>query len=103
MAGVADRTGSITPGKKADLVIIDTKAVNVAPVIDPVGAVVCAADISNVRTVLVDGRVVKDDFKLAASLDEPRRLVEASRDYLVGEFGEPEPGWMTKEGAATPV
>ena len=44
--------------------IIDTKAPNVAPVIDPVGAVVCAADISNVRTVLVDGTVVKDDFKL---------------------------------------
>jgi 5-methylthioadenosine/S-adenosylhomocysteine deaminase len=103
VAGVADRTGSITPGKKADLVIIDTKAVNVAPVIDPVGAVVCAADVSNVRTVLVDGRVVKDDFKLAASLDGPRRLVEASRDYLVGEFGEPEPGWMTgaSQGAAT--
>ena len=68
VAGVADRTGSITPGKKADLVIIDTKAVNVAPVIDPVGAVVCAADISNVRTVLVDGRIVKDDFKLKADL-----------------------------------
>ena len=72
VAGVGDRTGSITPGKKADLVIIDTKAVNVAPVIDPVGAVVCAADVSNVRTVLVDGRVVKDDFKLMASLDAPR-------------------------------
>jgi cytosine/adenosine deaminase-related metal-dependent hydrolase len=94
VAGVADRTGSITPGKKADLVIIDTKAVNVSPVIDPVGAVVCAADISNVRTVLVDGRVVKDDFRLAASLDQPRRQVEASRDFLVSEFGEPEPGWM---------
>jgi 5-methylthioadenosine/S-adenosylhomocysteine deaminase len=97
VAGVGDRTGSITPGKKADLVIIDAKAVNVAPVIDPVGAVVCAADVSNVRTVLVDGRVVKDDFKLAASLDDPRRLVEASRDYLVGEFGEPEPGWISRE------
>jgi 5-methylthioadenosine/S-adenosylhomocysteine deaminase len=104
VAGVADRTGSITPGKKADLVIIDTKAVNVAPVIDPVGAVVCAADISNVRTVLVDGRVVKDDFKLAASLDEPRRVVEASRDYLVGEFGEPEPGWLARgAGAGVPA
>ena len=34
--------------------IIDTKAVNVAPVIDPVGAVVCATDTSNVRTVLVE-------------------------------------------------
>ena len=98
--GVADRTGSITPGKKADLVIIDTKAVNVAPVIDPVGAVVCAADISNVKTVLVDGRVVKEDFRLVADLDGPRRLVEASRDHLVEEFGEPEPGWLTAEMAA---
>ncbi|MDQ2690275.1 MAG: amidohydrolase family protein [Chloroflexota bacterium] len=95
VAGVADRTGSITPGKKADLVVIDTKAVNVAPVIDPVGAVVCAADVSNVRTVMVDGRIVKDDFKLVADLNAPRRAVEESRDYLVGKFGEPEPGWLT--------
>ncbi len=94
VAGVADWTGSITPGKKADLVIIDTKAVNVAPVIDAVGAVVCAADLSNVRTVLVDGKVLKDDFKLVANLDGPRRAVEASRDYLVGTFGTPEPGWL---------
>jgi 5-methylthioadenosine/S-adenosylhomocysteine deaminase len=100
VAGIADRTGSITPGKKADIVIIDTKAVNVAPVIDAVGAVVCAADISNVRTVLVDGTVVKDDFRLVADLDGPRRLVESSRDYLVGEFGEPEPGWVVAQEAA---
>ena len=101
VAGVGDRTGSLTPGKKADVVIIDTKAVNVAPVIDPVGAVVCAADVSNVRTVLVDGKVVKDDFRLLADLDAPRRAVEASRDYLVGKFGEPEPGWITPQTAAT--
>jgi 5-methylthioadenosine/S-adenosylhomocysteine deaminase len=99
VAGVADRTGSITPGKKADIVIIDTKAVNVAPVIDPVGAVVCAADISNVRTVLVDGHVVKDDFRLIAELDRPRRAVEESRDYLVSKFGEPEPGWLAAKEA----
>jgi cytosine/adenosine deaminase-related metal-dependent hydrolase len=94
VAGVSDRTGSITPGKKADLVIIDTKAVNVAPVIDPAGAVVCAADISNVKTVLVDGKILKQDFKLKADLTEPRKLVESSRDYLVSKFGEPEPGWL---------
>jgi cytosine/adenosine deaminase-related metal-dependent hydrolase len=94
VAGVADRTGSITPGKKADLVIIDTKAVNVAPVIDPVGAVVCAADVSNVKTVLVDGDVLKEDFRLKASLDGPRKAVEASRDYLLSKFGEPDPGWL---------
>jgi 5-methylthioadenosine/S-adenosylhomocysteine deaminase len=94
VAGVADWTGSITPGKKADLVIIDTNAVNVSPVIDAVGAVVCAADTANVKTVLVNGKVLKKDFKLAASLDAPRKAVEASRDYLVSTFGDPEPGWL---------
>jgi cytosine/adenosine deaminase-related metal-dependent hydrolase len=94
VAGVDDRTGSLMPGKKADIVIIDTKAVNVAPVIDPVGAVVCAADVSNVKTVVVDGKVLKRDFELTAELDGPRREVESSRDYLVSKFGEPEPGWL---------
>jgi cytosine/adenosine deaminase-related metal-dependent hydrolase len=94
VAGIADRTGSITPGKKADLVIIDTKAPNVAPVIDAVGAVVCAADVSNVDTVLIDGKVMKRDGKLVHELSGPRKLVEASRDFLVGSFGTPEPGWL---------
>jgi cytosine/adenosine deaminase-related metal-dependent hydrolase len=98
VAGISDRTGSITPGKAADIVILDGKAVNMAPIIDPVGAVVCAADISNVKTVLVDGEVLKEDFKLKASLDEPRRAVEASRDYLLSAFGEPEPGWLPSTG-----
>jgi cytosine/adenosine deaminase-related metal-dependent hydrolase len=93
VAGIADRTGSITPGKKADLVIIDGHAVNVAPVIDPVAAVVCAADISNVDTVIVDGRILKSGGKLMASLDGPRRAVEASRDYLVSQV-EPQEGWL---------
>lgn len=94
VAGIADRTGSLTPGKKADVVILDGSAVNMAPIIDPVGAVVCAADISNVKTVLVDGEALKEDFKLKASLDGPRRAVEESRDYLLSAFGEPEPGWL---------
>ena len=105
VAGIAHRTGSLTPGKKADIVVIDGSAVNVAPIIDPVGAVVCAADISNVKHVLVDGDILKRDFRLAASLTEPRKKVEASRDYLLEKFGEPEAGWLTassgREVAAT--
>ena len=101
VAGIADRTGSLTPGKKADVVILDGRAVNVAPIIDPVGAVVCAADVSNVKTVLVDGEILKEDFKLKASLDEARRAVEASRDYLLGKFGDPEPGWLVPAAATT--
>jgi cytosine/adenosine deaminase-related metal-dependent hydrolase len=100
VAGIADRTGSITPGKKADLVIIETKSPNVAPVIDPVAAVVCAADISNVDTVIVDGKVLKRGGKLVAELSGARRDVEASRDYLVGTFGTPEPGWLPVKAMA---
>ena len=98
VAGIERRTGSLTPGKKADIVIIDGSAVNVAPIIDPVGAVVCAADVSNVKTVFVDGAILKQDFKLAASLDGPRKAVEASRDYLLEMLGEPVPGWLTDSG-----
>jgi 5-methylthioadenosine/S-adenosylhomocysteine deaminase len=93
VAGIADRTGSITPGKKADIVIIDGNAVNVAPIIDPVAAVVLAADISNVETVIVDGRIVKQDGRLVADLDAPRKAVLASRDFLVSQV-EPQEGWL---------
>jgi cytosine/adenosine deaminase-related metal-dependent hydrolase len=93
VAGIADRTGSITPGKKADLVIIDGHAVNVAPIIDPVGAVVCAADVSNVDTVMVNGVILKQDGKLLADLTRPRAAVMASRDYLVSQVPTQE-GWI---------
>jgi len=93
VAGVADYTGSITPGKKADLVIIDGQAVNVAPIIDPVAAVVCAADVSNVKTVFVNGKILKQDGRLVANLDRPRQQVQASRDFLVSTV-DPQPGWI---------
>jgi 5-methylthioadenosine/S-adenosylhomocysteine deaminase len=95
VAGIADRTGSITAGKKADLVIIDGHAVNVAPIIDPVGAVVCAADVSNVDTVMVNGVILKRDGKLLADLTAPRAAVMASRDYLVSQVPTQE-GWLTQ-------
>jgi cytosine/adenosine deaminase-related metal-dependent hydrolase len=94
VAGLGDRTGSITPGKKADIVIIDGHAVNTYPVIDPVAAVVCAADISNVDTVIIDGVIRKRDGKLLADLGAPRAAVGASRDYLVSQVPTQD-GWVT--------
>jgi 5-methylthioadenosine/S-adenosylhomocysteine deaminase len=83
VAGVEDRTGSLTPGKKADVVVLDATALNMAPVIDPVAAVTLCADVSNVEAVLIDGQVKKRDGKLLADVDGARRKVEASRDYLL--------------------
>jgi 5-methylthioadenosine/S-adenosylhomocysteine deaminase len=83
VAGVEDRTGSLTPGKRADIVVIDATAINVAPVHDPVAAVVLCADVSNVEHVLVDGEWRKRDFRLTGDLDKARSSVQASRDRLV--------------------
>jgi cytosine/adenosine deaminase-related metal-dependent hydrolase len=83
VAGVEDRTGSLTPGKQADVVLIDAGALNVAPVIDPVAAVTLSADVSNVDTVMVAGKVLKRGGMLLADLARARSQVEASRDYLV--------------------
>jgi 5-methylthioadenosine/S-adenosylhomocysteine deaminase len=84
VAGLEDRTGSLTPGKQADVVLIDARALNVAPVIDPVAAVTLSADVSNVDTVIIAGVVRKRNGKLTGDADTARRLVEASRDNLVG-------------------
>jgi cytosine/adenosine deaminase-related metal-dependent hydrolase len=83
VAGLADRTGSLTPGKRADVVLIDARAINVAPVHDAAAAVTLCADVSNVDTVLVDGVVRKRGGRLLADVEHARQLVEASKDYLV--------------------
>jgi cytosine/adenosine deaminase-related metal-dependent hydrolase len=85
VAGLEDRTGSLTPGKQADVVVIDAAAPNVAPLIDPIAAVTLCADVSNVRTVLIGGRIRKCDGRLVDDLERARRLVEQSRDYLITE------------------
>jgi cytosine/adenosine deaminase-related metal-dependent hydrolase len=85
VAGLEDRTGSLTPGKQADVVVLDATALNMAPVHDPVAAVTVCADVSNVESVLVAGVFRKRDGRLLADVDRARDLVAASRDHLVAE------------------
>jgi 5-methylthioadenosine/S-adenosylhomocysteine deaminase len=84
-AGLEDRTGTLTPGKRADVIMIDAGAPNVAPLIDPVAAVALAADVSNVDTVIIDGTVQKRAGALVGDWNRARRLVEDSRDHLVSQ------------------
>jgi 5-methylthioadenosine/S-adenosylhomocysteine deaminase len=92
-AQLADRTGTLTPGKQADLVLIDANAPNMAPLIDPVAAVVLSADVSNVELVMVDGRIVKRDGRLVESFARAHQLVEDSRDHLISQIETKHPNW----------
>jgi cytosine/adenosine deaminase-related metal-dependent hydrolase len=82
------KIGTIKPGKQADIILVRTDQVNVAPVIDPVATVVICADTSNVDTVMVAGRIVKHNGQLIR-LDLPRLLDRLSnaRDYLLSHAG----------------
>ncbi len=74
--GIAGRTGSITPGKRADLVLVRTTDTNVAPAGDAYEAIVSFALPSNVDTVIVDGRVLRRAGKFTA-FDHARIVAEA--------------------------
>ncbi len=62
--GLADRIGSLVPGKAADLILIDGSHLNLFPVHDPVESVVFHANPSNVDTVMIGGRIVKRGGRL---------------------------------------
>src|SRR5579871_476913 len=53
------RTGSLTPGKDADVILLDATALNVAPLNHAAGAVATLMDRSNVSTVLCGGKIKK--------------------------------------------
>ena len=52
-------TGSLTPGKRADLIVVSPAGPNLGVLTDPVQLLVTAAQPANVDTVLVDGQVLK--------------------------------------------
>ena len=62
--GVGDVVGSLTPGKRADLIMVDTRAVNLAVFTEPAHLLVEAAQPANVDTVIIDGRIVKRGGRL---------------------------------------
>ena len=70
--------GSIEVGKKADLALLDLDAPSLAPLGDPVSALVYAANGSEVDTVIIDGKVVLRHRELT-TIDEERVRFEVAR------------------------
>ncbi len=69
--GLGEELGSIAPGKRADLVLFDTRRPEWQALFNPVNNLVYNADGRSVHTVLVDGRVVVDAYR-QSFVDEER-------------------------------
>jgi 5-methylthioadenosine/S-adenosylhomocysteine deaminase len=102
VCGLEDRTGSLTPGKRADVVVVRCDHSNTYPVIDPVSTVVHQADTRNVDTVMVDGKILKRDGRLVdADLRRARGLAASSLDFLL-QHTTIQPHWV-QSGAGAAV
>ena len=86
--GLLDITGTLTPGKQADLIMLRTDLPNILPVNDPISAVTWGMNTSNVDSVFVAGKALKRDGKLL-NVDLNRLMQKAyeSRDYVIGQSG----------------
>src|SRR5438270_1074649 len=85
------KVGSLTPGKEADIIILDATAINVAPLNQVPGAVVSRMDRTNVETVIVAGKIRKWKGRLLdVNVDKLRSDLEASRDYVFQAAGVPQ-------------
>jgi len=98
--GLGDRVGSITPGKRADIVLVRLDGLDAAPIVDPAVAVVHSAGPADVDTVLVDGRVLVaagrpahvDPAALVADASARLQAVAGRAGFDLGTVWRPAPG-----------
>jgi 5-methylthioadenosine/S-adenosylhomocysteine deaminase len=75
--GLGDRIGSLTPGKRADLILVRTTDLNMAPLTAPVRMIVQSAQPANVDLVMVEGRILKRDGRLT-TIDAAKVTADAA-------------------------
>jgi 5-methylthioadenosine/S-adenosylhomocysteine deaminase len=88
--GMDSFIGSITPGKKADLVLIkNDESPAMFPIIHPYGHVVFQAGRGDVHTVMVDGKVLKHEHHLLGiNLAKAKEAVGKTVEYARSKMGE---------------
>jgi cytosine/adenosine deaminase-related metal-dependent hydrolase len=81
-----DEIGSLTPGKQADVTIVDLRSPHLDGFGDPVTTMVMGAGAADVETVIVGGEIRKAGGQLVAA-EEARRLMHRSRARLRSHTG----------------
>ena len=78
--GIDNKIGSLTPGKKADLILVDSESLNMVATHNPEQATVLHANESDIRFVLIDGKIVKKNGKLFLSDEKLKRWKEELKE-----------------------
>ncbi len=81
--GLGDVTGTLTPGKSADMIVLRTDRPNIYPINDPIGAVVWGMDTSNIDWVFVAGKALVRGGNSTADVDAARKSAVAAQKRVV--------------------
>jgi len=96
--GLQDQIGSIEPGKKADVIIVNMQKPHLTPTFNPVSHIAYAATGSDVETTIIDGRIVMEN-RHVKTLDEQkiiRKATEHAADLLNRAEIKITPKWKTE-------
>ncbi|MGH8873297.1 MAG: amidohydrolase family protein [Acidimicrobiia bacterium] len=86
--GLGEVTGSLTPGKQGDVIVLRSDRPNIYPINDPIGAVVWGMDTSNVDSVFVAGKRLKRECELVGvDMARVRDLAYDARDHVARTAG----------------
>jgi 5-methylthioadenosine/S-adenosylhomocysteine deaminase len=78
--GLESEIGSLEPGKRADLIIVDPRSPHATPFLEPVSAIVYALQSRDVRHVMVDGRLLVENGTLTSETGLDRAAVVSSAE-----------------------
>src|SRR5579885_3594770 len=92
--GLEDEIGSLEPGKRADLIMLDFRALGLQPVLDPVQNLAYHAHARDVELVMVDGRILVEDGEIRtvdplAVIDDAKRSAASAWQRFEQKYGGP--------------
>ena len=99
--GMDKEIGSIEVNKKADLIIADLRSPFISPTKDPVTSFVLYGSAADIKTVIVDGKVLKREGKLTTiNIDDAIKSAQRKTDQIIDRFFSDYPelfdAWKTK-------
>jgi cytosine/adenosine deaminase-related metal-dependent hydrolase len=95
---ILDKVGTLTPGKEADILVLDARSINTWPMNNVPGTIVTMMNPRHVRDVLIAGKVVYWKGKLVGwNVDALLRQIEQARERVLARInGTPKVGQLTQ-------
>jgi len=105
-SGLGDKVGTLTPGKEADIVFLESHSIDIAPMNNAPGSVVTMMDTSHVKHVMVAGAFKYWNYELVGwNVDKLVRDITRARDKMLERIRAvpmPQPGKNTPINPYTP-